>query len=64
MCKKFFPSSSSLCSFSCFSALSVAQPSAPFSATLVDFEGRFLSRKRENLWLPVEKDIPLEQGDT
>jgi hypothetical protein len=41
-----------------------AQPSAPFSATLVDFEGEVLVQKGgENLWLPVEKDMPLEQGD-
>ncbi len=41
-----------------------AQPSAPFSATLVDFEGEVLIQKGgENLWLPVEKDMPLEQGD-
>lgn len=41
-----------------------AQPSTPFSATLIDFEGEVLIQKGgENLWLPVEKDIPLEQGD-
>jgi hypothetical protein len=41
-----------------------AQPSAPFSATLIDFEGEVLIQKGgENLWLPVEKDMPLEQGD-
>jgi hypothetical protein len=41
-----------------------AQPSAPFSATLIDFEGQVLIQKGgENLWLPVEKDMPLEQGD-
>lgn len=41
-----------------------AQPSTPFSATLIDFEGEVLIQKGgENLWLPVEKDMPLEQGD-
>jgi len=41
-----------------------AQPPAPFSATLVDFEGEVLVQKgAENLWLPVEKNMPLEQGD-
>jgi hypothetical protein len=41
-----------------------AQPSAPFSATLIDFEGEVLVQKGgENLWLPVEKNMPLEQGD-
>jgi hypothetical protein len=41
-----------------------AQPSAPFSATLIDFEGEVLVQKGgENLWFPVEKDMPLEQGD-
>jgi FecR protein len=41
-----------------------AQPSTPFSATLINFEGEVLIQKgRENLWLPVEKDMPLEQGD-
>jgi len=41
-----------------------AQPPAPFSATLIDFDGQVLIQKGgENLWLPVEKDMPLEQGD-
>jgi len=41
-----------------------AQPSVPFSATLIDFEGQVLIQKGgQNLWLPVEKDMPLEQGD-
>lgn len=41
-----------------------AQSSAPFSATLIDFEGEVLIQKGgEALWLPVEKDMPLEQGD-
>jgi len=41
-----------------------AQPSTPFSATLIDFEGEVLIQKGgENLWLPVEKYMPLEQGD-
>jgi hypothetical protein len=41
-----------------------AQPSTSFSATLIDFEGEVLIQKGvENLWLPVEKDMPLEQGD-
>ena len=35
-----------------------------FSATLVDYEGEVLLRKLgEEIWLPVEKDIPIEQGD-
>jgi len=35
-----------------------------FSATLVDFEGDVsLQKQGEEIWLPVEKDIPLEQGD-
>jgi hypothetical protein len=35
-----------------------------FSATLVDFEGPvLLQRQGEEIWLPVEKDIPLEEGD-
>jgi len=41
-----------------------AKPPAPFSATLIDFEGEVLIQKGgESLWLPVEKDMPLEQGD-
>lgn len=41
-----------------------AKPLAPFSATLIDFEGEVLIQKGgESLWLPVEKDMPLEQGD-
>ena len=41
-----------------------AQPPASFSATLIDFEGQVLIQKGgENIWLPVEKDMPLEQGD-
>ena len=65
MCKKVFP----LVFLPLFLLLfpqrsPCAQPSAPFSATLVDFEGEVLIQKGgENLWLPVEKDMPLEQGD-
>jgi hypothetical protein len=41
-----------------------AQASGPFTATLIDFEGQVLIQKEgDNLWLPVEKDMPLEQGD-
>ena len=41
-----------------------AKPPVPFSATLIDFEGEVLIQKAgESLWLPVEKDMPLEQGD-
>ena len=41
-----------------------AKPSTPFSATLIDFAGEVLIQKGgESLWLPVEKDMPLEQGD-
>jgi len=40
------------------------QPKVPFSATLIDFEGEVLVQKGgENLWLPAEKEMPLEQGD-
>lgn len=36
----------------------------PFSATLVDFGGEaFLQKPGEAIWLPVEKNIPLEQSD-
>ena len=35
-----------------------------FSATLVEFEGEvFIQKPEEDVWLPVEKDIPLEEGD-
>ena len=35
-----------------------------FSATLVEFEGDVtLMKPDEDLWLPVDTDIPLEQGD-
>ena len=41
-----------------------AQASAPFSATLIEFEREVLVQKGgENLWLAVEKHMPLEQGD-
>ena len=35
-----------------------------YSATLVDFEGEVSIQKQdEEIWLPVEVDIPLEEGD-
>ena len=35
-----------------------------YSATLVESKGEvFLQKPEEELWLPVEQDIPLEQGD-
>ncbi len=41
-----------------------AQPPVPFSATLIDFEGQVhIQKGGENFWLPVEKGMPLEQGD-
>lgn len=43
---------------------SCAQPPAPFSATLIASEGQVqIQKKGGNLWLPVEKGMPLEQGD-
>ena len=36
----------------------------PYSATLVEFEGEvFIQKQGEEIWLPPEVDIPLEQGD-
>ena len=38
--------------------------SMKFDCVLVDFQGDVsLQKQGEEIWLPVEKDIPLEQGD-
>ena len=41
-----------------------AEEKDPYSATLVEFEGEvFIQKHDEEIWLPVEVDIPLEEGD-
>ena len=46
------------------SGIALGQNSESFSATLVDFSGKVtLQKPDESIWLPVEKNIPLETGD-
>lgn len=41
-----------------------AEQKDPYSGTLVEFEGEaFIQQQDDEIWLPVEVDIPLEQGD-
>jgi len=41
-----------------------AEEKDSYSATLVGFEGEvFIQKHGEDIWLPAEADIPLEQGD-
>ncbi|MBW1799881.1 MAG: FecR domain-containing protein [Deltaproteobacteria bacterium] len=46
------------------SGSALGKNSDSFSATLVDFSGNVtLQKPDESIWLPVEKNIPLEKGD-